>query len=59
MNDLYQISAPHFCAGLEVNEAGSVVKTAPILFKQFYRKPFEYVRQACAMLGWDLEEVGP
>jgi hypothetical protein len=26
---LYQITAPHFCAGLEVDEAGIVVFTAP------------------------------
>lgn len=52
---LYQITAPHFCAGLVVRER-HVMKPAPILS---YMRGWELaeVRDYCRRKGWRVVEV--
>lgn len=55
---LYQVSAPHFTAGIEVDsESGTVVQAAPILKwmigKKIDLKLLEYFQKK----EWDIKEV--
>jgi len=50
---LLQITAPHFCAGIEVGK-----RAAPILH-YMVRWPVSRIRDYCASKGWRVELVGP
>lgn len=61
---LYQITAPHFCAGVVTatrKEVETVVHAAPVL-KWAVGKPFEYLLCYCLRKRWqvtsDLSEHG-
>lgn len=53
---LYQITAPHFCAGLEVAPGGVVYNAAPIL-RWTIGKQYSYVSRYCQQRGWKTERV--
>ena len=54
MKNLYQISGKYFCAGLEVNENGSVVNCAPILRKWCMNQHIAKVKKICKSRGLEI-----
>ena len=54
----WQITAPHFVAGLTEAPDGSITSAAPII-RYFYNANMSWVRRYCASMGWQLMEVKP
>lgn len=52
----YQITAPHFCAGLIVTDGGAVVQAAPIL-RWACGKSWDYVRRWAERKGYEVQYV--
>jgi len=52
MNALFQITAPHFCAGL-ISNARRVTKAAPIL-RWAVGKPMMQITQYCRSKKWNI-----
>lgn len=52
-SELYQVSAPHFCAGI-VTIAGRIVEAAPVLAWAKGMTLFEFERY-CKRKGWVCE----
>lgn len=57
MSQLYQVTAPHFCAGVIVR-GGFIVEAAPIL-KWTIGQPYLKLGVYCKQKGWKLLEVTP
>lgn len=55
MTKLFRITAPYFCAGVEI-EDGVVVEAAPIL-AWMIGKPFTYVKSYCTRKSFSIEKV--
>lgn len=54
---LYQVTAPHFCAGL-VFDGGTCIEAAPIL-KWARGMQMIYIDSYCKRKGWKLEKAAP
>jgi len=52
----YQITAPHFVAGIEVGSRGIVTKAAPIL-QWTVGKTLNEIKLYCFGKGWKVEEL--
>jgi len=53
---LWQITAPHFCAGI-IESGGRVTTAAPII-GYMISKPMAWVHRYCTGKRWMLEKVG-
>ena len=56
--NLYRITAPHFCAGVAVAPDGMIIKTAPILHWAFNRS-WGSLRRWAEGKGFKIEKVEP
>jgi hypothetical protein len=53
---LFQITAPHFCAGIVVAD-GRIVIAAPILRRTANGRLFSWFEAYCKTRHWDIREV--
>lgn len=53
---LYQVTALHFCAGIIVDDWGSIVQTAPVL-REFLYSDFKWFTDVCRQHGWQFHSV--
>ena len=54
--NLYRITAPHFCAGVAVAHDGAIIQTAPVL-RWAFNKPWAYLRRWAEGKGYKVEKV--
>ena len=54
--NLFRITAPHFCAGVAVAHDGAIIQTAPIL-RWAFNKPWAYLREWAERKGYKVEKV--
>ena len=52
----YQVQAPHFCAGVVIDQWGIVIRTAPIL-RWAQGKRWVDLQSFCKRKGWKLERA--
>lgn len=55
---LYQVTAPHFCAGFTAAHDGAITSAAPII-RWMFNHNVSYIRNYCAQKKWSLEIVPP
>ena len=53
---LYQVTASYFCAGIEVDDSGIIMHSAPILAWS-RGKTFHWFSQYCVKKGWSVNEL--
>ena len=53
---LFQVTAPHFCAGIVVSY-GRIVRAAPILRRTANGRLFSWFETHCKAKRWDIREV--
>lgn len=53
---LIRISAPHFCAGAEINQYDKVVNPAPIL-KWMKNRDLWWIEKYCKKKKWEIEVI--
>ncbi len=53
---MIRISAPHFCAGAEINERNEVIYPAPII-KWMKGRTLWWIRKYCEKKKWEIEVI--